>query len=205
MFETVVTMVGLVAGEITKRRTGDNVPVMSFRLLTIERRHNRDTDQWTDGDRMFVSVHCRRDLGVNVAATLRRGDRVIVTGRLYHREFLTEGHRRFSVDLDARAVGPDLARCSATLNRDGTAKPRPSPAQPQLALAATAAPEGPARATPSGREPAQDPQSPADPLAASAVPPTLAEPARTPRNSPTTADLLSEHAPEESVTDQAAA
>ncbi|CRK55345.1 Single-stranded DNA-binding protein [Alloactinosynnema sp. L-07] len=137
MYETVVTMVGMVAGEITKRRTGDNVPVMSFRLLTTERRYNSDTGHWKDGDRMFVSVHCWRDLGVNVAASLRRGDKVIVTGRLYHREYLTDSHRRLSVDLDARSVGPDLSRCQVKIDRDtvhAVKHPASAPAQPQLAL-----------------------------------------------------------------------
>ncbi|WP_436495047.1 single-stranded DNA-binding protein [Actinokineospora sp. HUAS TT18] len=137
MYETWVTMVGWVAGEITKRRTGDNVPVMSFRLDVHERRYNPETREWIDGERMFVSVHCWRDMGENVATSLRRGDRVIVFGRMYHREYVSGQHQRLSVELDARSIGPDLARCAVSVNRE------PKAAEPQLALvpAAVAAEE----------------------------------------------------------------
>jgi single-strand DNA-binding protein len=117
MFETVVTLVGTVAGEITRRRTGDDVSVVSFRMVCQERRYDRDADRWVDGDRMFLSVHCWRTLGVNVAASLARGDHVVVTGRLFHREFITDGRQRLSVELDARTVGPDLARCAVSVQR----------------------------------------------------------------------------------------
>lgn len=118
MFETVVTVVGRICGELTRRRTGDDVQVVSFRMVAQERRYDADTGEWSDGDRMFLSVHCWRTLGQNVAASLKRGDPVMVTGRLYHREHLAEGKQRLTVDLDARSVGPDLSRCSVTLSRE---------------------------------------------------------------------------------------
>jgi single-strand DNA-binding protein len=118
VFETVVTVVGWICGELTRRRTGDDVQVVSFRMVAQERRHDRDTGEWSDGERMFLSVHCWRTLGQNVSASLKRGDPVIVTGRLYHREHLAEGKQRLSVDLDARSVGPDLSRCAVTVARE---------------------------------------------------------------------------------------
>lgn len=118
MFETVVTVVGRVVGELTRRRTGDDIPVVSFRMLAQERRINRETGEWSNGDSMFISVHCWRTLGLNVAASLKRGDPVVVTGRLYHREYETEGKQRLSVDIDARSVGPDLSRCAVAISRE---------------------------------------------------------------------------------------
>lgn len=118
MYETVVTVVGWICGELTRRRTGDDVQVVSFRMRAQERRYDSDTGEWSDGERMFLSVHCWRTLGLNVAASLKRGDPVIVTGRLYHREHLAEGKQRLSVDLDARSVGPDLSRCAVTVSRE---------------------------------------------------------------------------------------
>lgn len=121
MYETVVTIVGWICGELTRRRTGDDVQVVSFRMRAQERRYDPDTGEWSDGERMFLSVHCWRTLGQNVAASMKRGDPVIVTGRLYHREHLAEGKQRLSVDLDARSVGPDLSRCAVTVSREETA------------------------------------------------------------------------------------
>lgn len=54
MFETVVTVVGRVVGELTRRRTGDDIPVVSFRMLAQERRINRETGEWSNGDSMFL-------------------------------------------------------------------------------------------------------------------------------------------------------
>ncbi|MBC6449443.1 single-stranded DNA-binding protein [Actinokineospora xionganensis] len=121
MYETVVTIVGWICGELMRRRTGDDVQVVSFRMRAQERRYDADTGEWSDGERMFLSVHCWRTLGQNVAASLKRGDPVVVTGRLYHREHLAEGKQRLSVELDARSVGPDLSRCAVTVSREETA------------------------------------------------------------------------------------
>ncbi|GLZ37774.1 single-stranded DNA-binding protein [Actinokineospora sp. NBRC 105648] len=114
MFETVVTLIGTLIGEPTRRRysTGSST---RFRLRAVERRFQPDNQTWVDGESMFVSVTCWRDLGEHVAKTLKRGDRVIVVGRLYHREYESENQHRLSVELDARAVGPDLNFCAGEL------------------------------------------------------------------------------------------
>ncbi|MGQ0837942.1 single-stranded DNA-binding protein [Actinokineospora sp.] len=117
MFETQVTLVGKVVGDVSRRRFEDDVTIAHFRLMTQERKFVRETGEWTDGDRMFVTVRCWRKLGDNVLASLARGDQVVVTGRLYHREYETEGKQRLSVEVDARSVGPDLSRCTVTIDR----------------------------------------------------------------------------------------
>ncbi|SDD51666.1 single-stranded DNA-binding protein [Actinokineospora iranica] len=115
MYETTVTLVGKVVGEIAKRRYENDTRLTRFRLMSKERRYDPEADKWVDGHTMFVSVNCWRRLGENVAVSLSRGDYVVVTGRLYHREYESENQQRLSVELDAVSVGPDLSRCATTI------------------------------------------------------------------------------------------
>jgi len=69
------------------------------------------------GDRLFVTVTCWRKLANGVAASLSKGDPVVVTGRLFTRGYEVEGQKRSVTEVDAIAVGPDLSRCSAELLR----------------------------------------------------------------------------------------
>lgn len=135
MFETLVTMVGWVVGDITCRRYGDNQKVVHFRMATQERRYDRESGDWVDGDRMFISVKCWRKLGENVLTSLRRGDPVVVTGRLHHREYESDSQHRLSVELDAYSLGPDLARCQAPVDRI-----RPTTQPPTVQLPLTGSP-----------------------------------------------------------------
>lgn len=117
MFETMVTIVGRVITEITKRTVPSGDRLCSFRMVARERRFNRDTQTWVDGDKLFLNVTCWRKLAENVGTSVFKGDDVIVYGRLYLNEYEINGQPRSSMELDARAVGPDLTRCSAILQR----------------------------------------------------------------------------------------
>jgi len=125
MFETYVTMVGKVVSDPAPHRFGGDGGGRrcSFRLLAKERRRTADTGGWEDGDRMFVQVTCWRRLAEGVAASLRRGDRVMVIGRLYTREYDTDTGTRVSVELEARSVGPDLSFCTASVTRSEWSEP----------------------------------------------------------------------------------
>lgn len=127
MNETPVTVVGNIASEVRARRVGvDGQFVVGFRVASSERRWDRANEAWTDGDRFAVWVTCWRRLGEHVRGSLAKGDPVIVTGRLSVREYEVNGERRYSTDLAAAAVGPDLARCRALVTR-----PRPASAEPE--------------------------------------------------------------------------
>jgi single-strand DNA-binding protein len=117
MNETEVTVVGNVISDVKSRRTGEGVRVVNFRVASNERRFDKGTGEWVDGDRLFVSVTCWRKLANGVAATLSKGDPVVVTGRLYTRGYEVEGQKRSVTEIEANAVGPDLSRCSAELMR----------------------------------------------------------------------------------------
>jgi single-strand DNA-binding protein len=131
MNETYLTLVGRVATEPSARRTADGTKVVHFRLGATERRFNAQDSTWIDGDSVFASVSCWRKLAEGVEATLRKGDPVIVIGKLATRDYEWEGQRRVAVDVQARAIGPDLSKCGVEMHRRS--------ASPELAHDASAA------------------------------------------------------------------
>jgi single-strand DNA-binding protein len=124
MRETPVTVVGTVVSDMRPRRVGpDGTLVLNFRVACNERRFDKASESWVDGESLYLSVNCWRRLAEN-AASLVRGDPVIVRGRLRTREWTTEqGERRSVVELEASAVGPDLARCAATVRKQRRDEP----------------------------------------------------------------------------------
>jgi single-strand DNA-binding protein len=118
MYETHVTVVGNVATDISHRRLNDGTAVANFRVGSTERRYDRATGGWVDGDELFVDVKCWRRLADNALASLVKGDPVVVTGKLHTRNYEHEGQRRTAVTVEAQNVAADLARCTVVLKRD---------------------------------------------------------------------------------------
>lgn len=150
MRETPVTVVGTLVSDMKPRRVGpDGTLVLNFRVACNERRFDGGSESWVNGDSLYLSVSCWRRLAEN-AASLVKGDPVIVRGKLRTREWTTDqGERRSVVELEASAIGPDLARCAATVR-----KPRWEE-RPQVAV------DNP-QAAPAddGSEPLDDPDAP---------------------------------------------
>ena len=117
MYETHVTVVGNLATAVERQRLADGRTVANFRVASTERRYDKATDGWVDGESLFVDVRCWRALADNADASLVKGDRVVVTGRLFTRTYEHEGQRRSAMTLDAQTVAADLSRCTAVLNR----------------------------------------------------------------------------------------
>lgn len=117
MNETHVTIVGRVISDPQHRQTRNDVDVTKFRMASNERRFDKESQQWVDGDSLFVEVACWRRLAFGVNACLAKGDPVVVTGRLYTRGFEVDGKRRSVTEMEAVAVGPDLARCTVSMHR----------------------------------------------------------------------------------------
>jgi single-strand DNA-binding protein len=118
MYETHVTVVGRVATDIGHNRLNNGTAVANFRVASTERRYDRATGGWVDGDELFVDVKCWRKLADNALASLVKGDPVVVTGRLFTRNYEHEGQRRTAVTVEAQNVAADLARCTVVLKRD---------------------------------------------------------------------------------------
>jgi single-strand DNA-binding protein len=125
MFETHLTVIGTLITPVNRRRLTDGTAVANFRVASNERRYDRGTESWTDGDSLYVSVACWRQLAENVHATFDIGDPIIVRGRLHTRNYEDkEGRRQTVTELEGLAVGPDLCRATARITRlrpDGTA------------------------------------------------------------------------------------
>jgi single-strand DNA-binding protein len=136
VFGTYLTVIGTLITNVNRRRLTDGTTVVNFRVASNERRFDRASGTWTDGDTLYVSVTCWRQLAENVHRTFNVGDPIIVQGRLYTRNYEDkEGRRQSVTELEGLAVGPDLTRASAVvtrLRRDGTpagASPRASGAE----------------------------------------------------------------------------
>lgn len=110
MNDTYITIVGNVVDDPRPRTTSAGVPVASFRIASTSRKFNRETGSWEDNEKLYAKVTCWRYLADNVVASLRKGQPVVVTGRFFAREYIKDEVTRMSYELDAIAVGHDLAR-----------------------------------------------------------------------------------------------
>jgi single-strand DNA-binding protein len=116
--EAAVTVIGFVAQDPIFEVLASGTSLMSLRIGSTPRRYDREIGQWRDDDPMFLTVSCWRTLADNLqACELQRGDPVIVTGRLRIREFVKDGQRRFSAQVEATTVGHDLSRGIARFQR----------------------------------------------------------------------------------------
>jgi single-strand DNA-binding protein len=119
MFDTTVTIVGNALNTPELRRTnGTNTLVASFRVASTSRRYDRDSGRWVDGPSLRVRVTCWRRLAEGVNHSVVTGDPLVVTGRMYTRDWIgDDGQHRVSYELEAIAVGHDLSRGFADFKR----------------------------------------------------------------------------------------
>lgn len=110
MNETVLTVTGYVAQEPKLRVTAAGTRVVSFRLATTERRFDKSLNGWRDGDTIFFTVTCWRLIGENVLDSLKKGEPVLVQGRLRDGTYEKEGVSHTVFEIEAHAVGHDLSR-----------------------------------------------------------------------------------------------
>jgi single-strand DNA-binding protein len=115
--ETITTIVGNVVDAPNRRQLESGVSVTSFRVASSARRFDRVTNQWVDGDSLYLKVTCWRGLADNVSRSIVKGDPVVVTGRLYSRLYEVEEGRRAAYELQAQSVGFDLNRGVGTFKR----------------------------------------------------------------------------------------
>ncbi len=119
MFETKLTVVGtVISSPVLTHTRKAGVPVANFRVATTSRSFSRDLGRWVDGSTLYLRVACWRRLAENVAESLRRGDPVMVTGNLSTQSYqAADGSRRWSYEVEASSVGPDLTRGTVTFVR----------------------------------------------------------------------------------------
>ncbi|SDQ10116.1 single-stranded DNA-binding protein [Microbacterium sp. cf332] len=112
-----ITVIGNIATEPEQRRTGNGVPATAFRLASTQRYRDASSGEWVDGATNWYRVSVFRSLGEHAFASLRKGQRVIVEGRLRLREWEANGKRGTEVEIDADAIGPELKWGTAVFQR----------------------------------------------------------------------------------------
>jgi single-strand DNA-binding protein len=116
--ETYITVQGNLTADPVGRTTASGAAVVNLRVASNSRRFDREANEWRDGDTTYIGATCWRTLAVNVCATLRKGDSVVVFGKLLQRSYeAKEGGQRTVLEIDAISVGPDLNRWPADLRR----------------------------------------------------------------------------------------
>ena len=116
--ETVITVVGNLVDDPELRFTPTGQAVARFRIASTPRFMDRQTNEWKDGDALFLTCSVWRQAAENVAESLQKGMRVVVQGRLKSRQYETrEGEKRTVFEIDVEEVGPSLKYATAKVTR----------------------------------------------------------------------------------------
>jgi single stranded DNA-binding protein len=116
--DTVITIVGNLVEDPNLRFTPSGQAVASFRIASTPRFFDRQSNDWKDGEALFLTCNVWRQAAENVAETLQRGMRVIVQGRLKQRSYETrEGEKRTVFEVEVDEVGPSLRNATAKVNK----------------------------------------------------------------------------------------
>jgi single-strand DNA-binding protein len=116
--ETVITVIGNLTNDPELRFTPNGAAVASFTVASTPRTFDRQSNEWKDGDTLFLRCTVWRQAAENVAESLHKGTRVIVQGRLKQRSFETrEGEKRTVVELEADEVGASLRSATARVSK----------------------------------------------------------------------------------------
>ncbi len=116
--DTQITIAGNLVDDPELRFTPAGQPVAKFRIASTPRYLDKTTNEWKDGDSLFLTCNVWRQAAENVAESLQRGMRVIVSGRLRQRSYETkEGEKRTVYEVEVDDVGPSLRNASAKVNR----------------------------------------------------------------------------------------
>ena len=117
--DTPITVVGNLVADPELRFIPSGAAVANFRIASTPRTFNRETNQWEDGEALFLTCNCWRQMAENVAESLTKGMRVVVTGKLRQRSYQTkEGENRTVFEVEVDEVGPSLKYASASVTRN---------------------------------------------------------------------------------------
>jgi single-strand DNA-binding protein len=115
--ETVITVVGNLTGDPELRFTPSGAAVANFTVASTPRTLDKATNEWKDGEALFLRCSIWRQAAENVAESLQKGMRVVVQGRLKQRSYEVNGEKRTSVELDVEEIGPSLKYATAKVNK----------------------------------------------------------------------------------------
>lgn len=131
-----ITLTGLVATDPRHVLTSEALPITSFRLASTQRRFDRSKSQWVDGDTNWYTITAFRQLALNSSLSIKKGDRVVVTGRVRIRDWAAGERNGTTIEIEAESLGHDLSWGTAAFTRsislqsrsaDAAAAPAASP------------------------------------------------------------------------------
>jgi single-strand DNA-binding protein len=157
--ETIITVVGNLTADPELRYTQNGVAVANFTIASTPRVYDRQSNEWKDGEPLFMRASVWREFAEHVASSLTKGARVVATGRLRQRAYETkEGEKRTSIELEVDEVGPSLKYATAAVQRQsGGGKPAGAVEDSWSAPAAGGAVQDPwANAAPMDAPPVED-------------------------------------------------
>lgn len=112
-----ITLTGLVATDPRHIVTSEGLPITTFRLASTQRRFDRSQERWVDGETNWYTITAFRQLAMNSAGSVKKGERVLVTGRLRIREWQSGERNGMNIDVEADALGHDLTWGSTSFTR----------------------------------------------------------------------------------------
>ena len=116
--ETTITLIGNLTNDPELRFTPSGAAVANFTIASTPKVFDRNSNEWKDGETLFMRCAAWKELGENVAESLTKGMRVVVTGRLKSRSYDTkEGEKRTVIELEIDEIGPSLRWATATVTR----------------------------------------------------------------------------------------
>ena len=119
--ETIVTVVGNLTADPELRYTQNGLAVANFTIASTPRSFDRASNEWKDGEALFLRASVWREFAENVAGTLTKGMRVVATGRLKQRSYETkEGEKRSTIELEVDEIGPSLRYAKASVTRQSS-------------------------------------------------------------------------------------
>jgi single-strand DNA-binding protein len=124
--DTIITVIGNLTSDPELRWTPSGAAVANFTIASTPRTLDRQTQEWKDGEALFLRCSVWREAAENVAESLTRGSRVMAQGRLKQRSFETkEGEKRSVVELEVDEIGPSLRYATATVAKAARSGGRP--------------------------------------------------------------------------------
>ena len=116
--ETIITVVGNLTADPELRYTQSGLAVANFTIASTPRTYDRQSNEWKDGEALFLRASVWRDFAEHVASSLTKGMRVVAQGRLKQRSYETkEGEKRTTIELEVDEIGPSLRYATAQVTR----------------------------------------------------------------------------------------
>jgi single-strand DNA-binding protein len=137
-----ISVQGLVATTPRHLITQDGLPITSFRMASTHRRFDRTTKKWVDGETNWYTITAFRQLAINIAGSVSKGERVMVSGKLRVRDWDNGERAGTSVEIEAEAIGHDLNWGTGTFTRTVLVRePDEEPDEPEAFVKVVVEPE----------------------------------------------------------------